>query len=318
MKTKIFKLNQIRRAAEVIKNGELVAFPTETVYGLGANVFNQDAIKKIFVAKGRPLDNPLIVHISKKEQLYRIAKIKPSREKIIEKLVDEFWPGPLAIILQKKETVPEEVTAGLNTIAIRMPNNKTALRLIDYSENPIAAPSANLSGKPSGTCFEHVFDDFNGKIAGIIKSKPCKIGIESTVIDLTTKTPVLLRPGGTDFEKLKKTLPDLVLASDKKVKRAKSPGMKYRHYSPKAKIILFEKSALSQIENYKNKLESQNKSVKVISPEKIVDFPGKLFRIFRKCDEEKIDYILISSIEERGIGLAVMNRLRKSASKIVK
>jgi len=326
MKTKIFTSKQIQKAAAIIKKGGLIAFPTETVYGLGANALNPMAVKKIFSAKGRPLDNPLIVHISKKEQLNEIAFTKPEAKKIIA----NFWPGPLTIILKKKKTVPSETTANLNTVAVRMPKNKIALKLIDYAGVPIAAPSANLSGKPSGTCFEDVWDDFNGKIAGIIKSKKCEIGIESTVINLTSKPPVLLRPGGTSFEKLKKVLPDLILTSHKKTRKPKSPGshkktrkpkspgMKYRHYSPQAKIILFEKTAKDKIKYYRKIYQEKNKKIKIINPQKIKNFPQKLFKIFRQYDKEKIDYLLISSVKEKDIGLAIMNRLRKAASKIIK
>ncbi|MCX8158837.1 MAG: L-threonylcarbamoyladenylate synthase [Candidatus Pacearchaeota archaeon] len=317
MITKIFNQKQIKKAAKLIKKGELVAFPTETVYGLGANAFDSNAVKKIFIAKGRPYDNPLIVHIAKKEQLNEIAKISKKQKKNLNKLIQKFWPGPLTIVLKKKNVIPKEVSAGLDSVAIRMPNHRIALNLIKYSKVPIAAPSANISGKPSGTCFQDVYDDFNGKIAGIIKSNECKIGLESTVIDLTTKNPLLLRPGGTDFESLKKLLPNLKIASEKSNK-PKSPGMKYKHYSPDAKVILFEKTAKSKIKDFSNKLKKENKSFILINPKKIKNFPRKMFRIFRNCDRKKIEYVLIPAVEERGIYLAVMNRLRKSSSKIIK
>lgn len=317
MKTKIFNLKQIEAAAELIKNGELVAFPTETVYGLGANALDSKAVRKIFYAKGRPKDNPLIIHIGKKEQLYEIAEIKDSQKKIVNRLISKFWPGPLTIILKKKKIIPNEVTAGLNTVAVRMPNNKIALNLIKYSGLPIAAPSANISGKPSATCFIHVLDDFNGKIAGIIKSKDCKIGLESTVIDLTTKKPILLRPGGITYESLKKIIPNIQIAKNK-AKKVKSPGMKYKHYAPDAKVILFEKSAYGKINFFIEKLKKQNKKFLFLEPKKIKDFHKKVFKIFRDCDKKGIKYILISAVEEKGINLALMNRLRKSASKIIK
>ncbi|MEM3091364.1 MAG: L-threonylcarbamoyladenylate synthase [Candidatus Pacearchaeota archaeon] len=317
MKTKIFNLKQIEAAAELIKNGELVAFPTETVYGLGGNALDPKAIKKIFYAKGRPKDNPLIIHIGKKEQLYEIAEIKDSQKKIVNRLISKFWPGPLTIILKKKKIIPNEVTAGLNTVAVRMPNNKIALNLIKYSGLPIAAPSANISGKPSATCFIHVLDDFNGKIAGIIKSKDCKIGLESTVIDLTTKKPILLRPGGITYESLKKIIPNIQIAKNK-AKKVKSPGMKYKHYAPDAKVILFEKSAYDKINFFIEKFKKQNKKFLFLEPKKIKDFHKKMFKIFRDCDKKGIKYILVSAVEEKGINLALMNRLRKSASKIIK
>jgi len=313
MKTEILSKNQIKKAAELIREGNIVAFPTETVYGLGANALDKKAIKKIFEVKGRPIKNPLIVHIASKEQLHSIAKVKRFHEEV-DKLIRKFWPGPLTLVLERKKNIHNEVTGGLNTVAVRMPNNKVALKLIKNSGVPIAAPSANLSGKPSGTCFKHVFEDFNGKIACIIKSRNCKIGLESTVIDLTSKKPLLLRPGGTDLEELKEILPDLRI-NNKKIDKVKSPGMKYKHYSPKAKVILFEKNAKKKIEGYKKIFE--DKKVKIIKTSKTKSFAKKLFKIFRDADKEGVDVILLNSIDEKGIGLPIMNRLRKAASEIV-
>jgi L-threonylcarbamoyladenylate synthase len=317
MKTTIFSTKQIKKAAEIIRQGGLIAFPTETVYGLGANALDSEAVKKIFIAKGRPSDNPLIVHISNINDLKEIAKISESKKQLIQKVIKRFWPGPLTIVLRKTAKVPLETSGGLNTVAIRMPNNKIALDLIKYSGVPLAAPSANISGKPSGTSFSHVFDDFNGKIAGIIKSKSCEIGLESTVVDLTTKRPVLLRAGGMSLEELKTVMPDLKILLSSKTKIFKSPGMKYQHYSPEAKIILFENSAYEKIIPYAKKLKSQNKKIKIILSHKNKNLAKNLFKIFRQCDKESVDYILISSVEETGIGLALMNRIRKAASKII-
>ncbi|MEM2955037.1 MAG: L-threonylcarbamoyladenylate synthase [Candidatus Nanoarchaeia archaeon] len=318
MKTEIFSEKEIKKAAELIKKGELIAFPTETVYGLGANALDPKAVKKIFKAKGRPCDNPLIVHIANKKQVFELAEVNEKQKVLVKKLTKKFWPGPLTIVLKKKRIIPKEVTGGLDTVAVRMPKNKIALKLIKYAGVPIAAPSANISGKPSGTSFQHVLDDFNGKIAGVIKSKDCKIGVESTVLDLTAKIPLILRPGGTSLEKLRKILGDVELAKHKNVKRPKSPGMKYRHYSPDAKVILFEKSAYKKIEFYKIKLEKKGMKVKVIYPEKIKNFSKKLFKIFRDCDKNGFDYILILSPKTKGIGLALRNRIEKAASKIVR
>ena len=318
MKTEIFNSRQIKKAAKLIKKGELVAFPTETVYGLGANALDKDAVKKIFVAKGRPSDNPLIIHIARKDDLEKIAKIEPSKKVAVERLIKKIWPGPLTIILNKRDKIPLEVTGGLNTVAVRMPKNKIALDLIKYSGCPIAAPSANLSGKPSGTCFQHVFEDFDGRVSGIIKSKSCEIGLESTVIDLTTKNPVLLRPGGVSFEMLKKVLTNAEIQANTHKAKTKSPGMKYKHYSPEAKIILFEGFAHQKIPLYVKKYEIMNKKVKVILSKNTKEFSKNLFKIFRECDKKKIDYILISSVGETGIGLALMNRIRKAALEIIK
>lgn len=312
METKILTYKQIREAAELIKNGELVAFPTETVYGLGANALDKHAVQKIFRAKGRPSDNPLIVHVAQKEQLHQLAFVKPIAEEVIER----FWPGPLTIILKNK-IAPKEVTGGLNTIAVRMPNNKIALELISLAGVPIAAPSANISGKPSGTSFKHVFEDFDGKIAGIIKSNACEIGLESTVIDLSAKTPTLLRPGGLDFETLKEVLPDLIVASGNTHDKVKSPGMKYKHYSPNAKIILVENCSIAEMNAYKDRYEKRNKKTKLIITKKTKAFSKELFDMFRQADKEGVDVILISSVEETGIGLAIMNRIRKAASKTI-
>lgn len=313
MKTKIFDSKQIRIAAKLIVNGKLVAFPTETVYGLGANAFDAKAIKKIFVAKGRPSDNPLIVHVSNIDQIKDLAFIN-DKAKL---LMDKFWPGPLTVVLRKKQTVPKEVTAGLDTVAIRMPSNKIAFELIKLSKVPIAAPSANRSGRPSSTSFEHVYEDLNGRIDGIIKSKDCDIGLESTVVDLTSKKPLLLRPGAITFEQLKKFFPNISIYHSK-TKKPRSPGMKYRHYSPEAKVLLFERSAKDKIEQYKKEYELSGKKVEMINITDLDYASKKLFKKFRIFDKKKIDYILVSGCNEKGIGLALMNRLRKAATLIIK
>ena len=311
MKTQILKKSEINKAAEIIKSGGLVAFPTETVYGLGANAFNSDAVKKIFAAKKRPADNPLIVHVLSLKQAEKCAYLN----KNAKKLIDKFWPGPLTIVLRKKAIVPREVTASLNNIAIRMPRNKIALELIEKSNCPIAAPSANLAGKPSSTCFKHVQDDLSGRINAIIKSEDCEIGIESTVINLTSKQPILLRPGKITLEQLRKILPNLKIANNTS-ERPSSPGMKYKHYSPKAKVILFERN-ISKINYYRKKYERYGKKVRVLQIKNLKKSSKKLFKTFRKLDEEKTDYILVLGCPEKGIGLALMNRLKKAAHRII-
>jgi L-threonylcarbamoyladenylate synthase len=318
MKTRIFSSKEVSLASELIKKGEVVVFPTETVYGIGANALDFKAVDKIFVSKGRPSDNPLIVHIARKEDVEKIARIPEGREELVSKLIDKFWPGPLTLILKKKKVVPKRVSGGLDSLAIRMPKNKIALNLIKYSKVPIAAPSANISGKPSGTCFEHVLEDFNGRVAGIIKSKPSKIGLESTVVDLTSKKILILRPGGISLEKLKKVIPEIEIGFKKKSKELKSPGMKYIHYSPEAKIFLFEEGALVKMKQYKKKLEKQNKRVKIVRASNSLCFAKNLFKIFRNADKEEIEILLISSVGKKGIGLSINNRLRKAASKIIK
>ncbi len=302
MKTKIFNRKQLKQAGELIKKGELIAFPTETVYGLGANALNPKAVKKIFVVKGRPSNNPLIIHVCNLKQVEEIAYLNPLAKKLIKK----FWPGPLTIILKKKKIVPKEVTAGLRTVAIRMPDNKTALALIKYSNCPIAAPSANISGKPSGTCFEHVYEDFGGKIAGIIKSRQCKIGIESTVLDLTQKIPEILRPGKIIKKQIEKII-GRVRESKGHVSKPKSPGMAYKHYSPNAKVIIVKNK--SQIKEVFKKYSG--KKIKLLIYKNAINMAHNLFKDFRDADKKGFDIIIVKSIQEKSLGNAIMNRLRK-------
>ena len=307
--TKIFSEDELKFAVDLIRRGEIVAFPTETVYGLGADALNPIALKKIFEAKNRPQDNPLIVHVSSISQVEELSFVS-DRARLV---MDRFWPGPVAIILNKKSHVNDIVSAGLSTIAVRMPSNSVALDFISACNTPLAAPSANISGRPSSTSFEHVFNDLNGRVSGIIKSDESFIGVESSVIDLTVNPPVLLRPGGVSFEALKKVLPNLSLIN-KGVKN-KSPGMKYKHYAPKAKIILFEGSV--NLFDKKRELESQGFKVVVFELFNSLVCSRNLFNDFRKFDKEKVDFVLIKSISEEGIGLAIMNRVRKAAFKIV-
>ncbi len=229
MKTTV--TNNPKIAAAFIKAGEIAAFPTETVYGLGADAYNEKAVKKIFKAKGRPVDNPLIVHIANKKDINVLAQeITPSAKKIISK----FFPGPVTVILKKNEIIPPATTAGLDTIAIRMPAGRLAQQLIKAAGVPIAAPSANLSGSPSPTNFLHVLRDFNNKIPCLLIGPPAKYGLESTVIDCTGKHPVILRPGSITLEQIKKLDKNAVI--QKKAGKIKSPGQKYKHYSPKADV----------------------------------------------------------------------------------
>ena len=249
MKTLILNENEIEKAADIIKNGGLVAMPTETVYGLAANALDGKAVAKIFKAKGRPMDNPLIVHISDISQIYPLVREFPDKARI---LAEKFWAGPLTIILPKSDIIPDEVSAGLDTVAIRFPSNKIAQALISKSM-PLAAPSANLSGSPSPTNARHVFDDMNGRIDAIIDGGECEVGVESTVITLATDTPRLLRPGGITVEQLREAIGDVIIDDAvlnplKSGEKAASPGMKYKHYAPKAHIILLEGSDSDFIE----------------------------------------------------------------------
>ncbi len=237
-----FSEEELKQAVYMINLGDIIAFPTETVYGLGASVYSIEGIQKIFQAKGRPMDNPLIVHISSMEMLNDIVdEISPN----VKQLCKVFWPGPLTILFPKSEKIFPEVTARLPTVAVRMPNNPIALKLIQLAGVPIAAPSANISGRPSPTTAEHVFHDFNGKIPLILDGGPCLVGVESTVIDVQRVPPLILRPGGLNFEHLRQYLPNLqiydkITPSDELPSRPSTPGLKYRHYSPSAKVILIE------------------------------------------------------------------------------
>lgn len=245
MKTKIFGKEGISEAAEILKGGGLVAFPTETVYGLGGNGLDKEAAKKIYAAKGRPSDNPLILHVSSIEEVYPLVKALPEKAK---KLMEAFWPGPLTLVLPKSDIVPEESTGGLETVALRSPENALTLSLIRACGFPIAGPSANLSGRPSPTEASHVFEDLGGRIEGILEDGAVGIGVESTIVDLSENCPTLLRPGAITIEDLEEVLgekvaidPTLLGKSMAEGFTPKAPGMKYRHYAPKAEMILFKK-----------------------------------------------------------------------------
>jgi len=345
MACKIIKINAqkpqrnlLKKAAKIIRKGGLVAFPTETVYGLGANALDKNAVRKIFEVKKRPLDNPLIVHIAQIEHLNKIAKKIPREAKI---LIKKFWPGPLTLVLFKKKIVPDEVSGQTNTVALRMPNNKIALQLIKLSGVPLAAPSANLAGKPSPTTAEHVFEDLSDKIDLILDGGKTKIGIESTVVDLTVKPPLILRPGGISFEQLKKVLKDvklhpLLLGKKVKEKNVKSPGMKYRHYAPKAPLILVEGDLKERIKKFEDLIDiyqKQKKKVGVMisketrkflkkgdinlvvgSRKNLKEVSRNLFKTLREFDKRGAEIILAETLPEKEIGFAVMHRLKKAAS----
>ncbi len=329
---------EIKAAARVIRKGGLVSFPTETVYGLGADALNPKAVAKIFKAKNRPADNPIIVHIARKEDVRKLAKEVPEAA---ERLIAGFWPGPLTIILKRSSFVPDITVVGLDTIAIRMPSNKVALDLIRESCTPIAAPSANLAGKPSPTEAEHVINDLAGRIDMVLDAGPTKIGVESTVVDLTTQVPFILRPGGTSYERLRRVLGQLKLhpiaIANRRMRlpKAKAPGMKHRHYAPHAQMILVE-GAFNDIVKRVKQLASlyinEGKRVGILATDEsksayvadVVKSSGSrkhpatiarnLFRLLREFDEEKVDLIIAEGIIPRGLGLAVMNRLRRAAN----
>lgn len=323
METMLFTTEDedIRRAAEVIKNGGLVAFPTETVYGLGADAFDPSAAKKAYAAKGRPSDNPLIVHIAKFEDIGRASTIldgSPANARMAElakKLSDAFWPGPLTIVVPKRPEVPVETTGGLDTVALRMPNSVPTRKLIEYSGTLISGPSANLSGRPSPTSALHVKQDLDGKIDGIIMGDPCEGGIESTVLDLCSEIPTILRPGlitpemisavtGTDVDY------DPALfskPSEDPNYHPKAPGQKYKHYAPKAEMVIVPKEKLkARVGSEKAK----GRKVGFIPTPDARTFFAKL----REFDDQGMDIIIASPLEGGdSLSFSIMNRVLKSA-----
>lgn len=319
--------------SHIIKNNGTVVFPTETVYGLGANALSDIAVAKIFTAKGRPSDNPLIVHVSNLEQLERIVEIIPEKAKV---LMDKFWPGPLTLLFKKKAIISDMITGGLDTVAVRMPSSKIALKLIETCDLPLAAPSANISGKPSPTTAEHVIKDLDGKVDAIIDGGDCQFGMESTVIDVLNETPMILRPGSITLEDIAETINTVIydpaMIHDTII--AKSPGQKYIHYAPKGEVYLYI-GQTSDIKDAINKAAMQfiNNSNKVMilgTEESIMDYKegiilnlgsrtnpmeisSNLFSMLRKADELKADIILVEGIDEEGLGVAIMNRLKKAS-----
>lgn len=346
MKTKIIKINEsniekhlIEEAANIIKNGGLVGFPTETVYGLGANGLNIEAVEKIFIAKGRPQDNPLILHISSIDQLRELVEEIPD---IAKTCIDKFWPGPLTILFKKSNRVPEIITASLNTVAIRMPKNNIALELINLANTPIAAPSANISGRPSPTSAKHVVEDLNGKIDMIIDGGITGIGLESTVLDLSATIPTILRPGGVTEEELRQIIPDLRV--DYNIDELddfipKSPGQKYRHYAPKSEMIVFEGTTgdiIKAINRDAKKYKKLGKNIGIMCTDETKDLykegliismgsredkpsiASNLFNTIRLFDKSDVDIILAESVELSDLGTAIMNRIIKAASGKIK
>jgi L-threonylcarbamoyladenylate synthase len=331
-------LTKIRIAAEIIQKGGLVAFPTETVYGLGVDALNPAAVLALFEAKKRPLDNPPIVHVSDPKEVYRLVEEVPAKALL---LMDKFWPGPLTLIFKRSNKVPQVTVAGLETIAIRMPKHKVALELIKFSRCPIAAPSANLAGKPSPTTAQHVYEDLNGRIDAILDGGPTNIGVESTVVDLSVNPPMLLRPGGTPFEALKKVVNDMKLHAfvqaeqELSLQEFRSPGMKHKHYAPKAELILIEGNVSAVIAKVKEIAEAHRlngEKVGILATDEtqasykadvikslgsrsnIATVAQNLFRLLREIDTENIDVIITEGVSSEGLGLAVMNRLRKASA----
>lgn len=348
METRILKIdkekidyNLLEEAVNIIKEGRLVVFPTETVYGLGANGLDEKAAEKIFAAKGRPQDNPLILHVYSIDQIKDLVEDIPDIAKVC---IEKFWPGPLTILFKKSNKVPEIITAGLDTVAIRMPENKIALELIRLSNTPIAAPSANISGRPSPTSAKHVIEDLSGKVDMIIDGGDTGIGLESTVLDLSGDIPMILRPGGVTEEDLRKiisniTIDSSIIKSDDTLV-PKSPGQKYRHYAPKSEMILFSGEVARIVDiiiAYTKEYLEAGKKVGIMCTDETIDsykegliislgsrentetIAHNLFNTLRLFDESKVDIILAEGINLSDLGTAIMNRMMKASSgKIIK
>ncbi len=356
-KTKIFNIENpqlltskedreaILEAGEIIAEGGLVAFPTETVYGLGANALDKKAVKKVYKAKGRPSDNPMIVHIARASDL---GAVTPMLSPTIVTLIDQFWPGPLTLVVKKKDCVPYETTGGLETVAVRMPDSKVAIDLIASAGCPVAAPSANVSGRPSPTKGEHVVDDISGKIDAIVIGEDCRVGIESTVLDVTGDNLTILRPGIItkedisaalgkpvslhsslleEGEELEELNPEDFMGEIESAHRshyqdafvAKSPGMKYKHYAPEADMLVVEGSrekVKKEIERLRLLNENLGNKVGVILFEEkaFVEAANQFFAQLRDLDKEGCDLILAGALSDTdGVGFAVMNRMLKAS-----
>ena len=342
METKVARLDEqnieiekIREAAQVIKNGGTVAFPTETVYGLGANALDEEAVKKIFIAKGRPQDNPLIIHVGD----FNIKPYVKEIPTVARKIMDRYWPGPITLIFEKSDIVPDVTSAKLATVGIRMPSNNIARELILASKTPIAAPSANISGRPSPTNVDSCIEDLSGKVDYILGGNISEVGLESTIVDCTVEPICILRPGAVTIEMLREVdaniyIDPAILSKPENDFKPKAPGMKYRHYAPKAPVKIVKgdiKKTIAKInEMVLNNIE-QEKTVGIIatdetkesykngivvslgSRENLEEIAQNLFKVLRSFDSMDIDVILCEAFQEQGVGTAIMNRLKKSA-----
>lgn len=306
-----------REAAEFIRRGRLVAFPTETVYGLGAKAFDAEAVARIFRAKERPADNPLIAHVGSVEQIELLAsKIPPSAEKFIE----AFFPAPLTLVLRKTKKVPLIATAGLETIGVRMPRNTLAQEFLRFCRTPVVAPSANLSGKPSPTRWQAVFEDLYHRIDCILQGEATEIGLESTVVDCTKSAPLILRAGAISLEQLRAIVPETRVYEPKKGEAVRSPGLKHRHYSPNARVVLISDSGFRVSDA---ELQDSRAFIGLNTPAEKFDlvkicatpeeYAHEVFAFFRRCDKDLIKTIYCETIPEKGIGAALMDRLRRAS-----
>lgn len=335
--------------SELLRQGELVAFPTETVYGLGANALSSSAVSRVFTAKGRPSDNPLIVHVSDWPMLLRVADpdFVAAHEPLLRQLQARFWPGALTVLLKRHVDLPDNVTAGESRVGVRVPDCDAALRLIRESDCPLAAPSANRSGRPSPTCAAHVLDDLGGRIAAIVDGGACRVGVESTVIDAFASPPLILRPGGVTLEQLRTVLPDIELYNAERHGAAHhdkpaTPGLKYRHYAPNAPVTLVEPTAdgvdwMATLERvvreasgervgfaYVGAVPDDNRAAQAFvddsrvvliamgaTPEAVAQ---NLYGVLRQFDDARVDSIVLQGVEHAGTGVAVLNRMRKAAN----
>ncbi|MBR1779553.1 MAG: threonylcarbamoyl-AMP synthase [Clostridia bacterium] len=330
METKLLHQGEEKLAAEILAAGGLVALPTETVYGLGADGLNEEAIKKIFIAKGRPADNPLILHIAEPQDILDLVLTLPPKAST---LIDEFWPGPLTVILPKTKTVPSAVSADLPNVAVRCPANESIRLVIKYLKRPIAAPSANISGKPSPTKVSHVLQDLNGKIDAILDGGDCELGLESTVVSFVSKAPCILRPGSITKEQMEDLVGDIavdpaVLGRIKQGQKALSPGMKYTHYAPRAKVVVVKADKETYID-FVNKNSSENilslcfeedkaringKSISYGKEKDTTSQANLFFDALRKIDNlPEIELVYARCPYMQGVGLAVYNRLIRAA-----
>ena len=341
MKTKINIIKKLEKdkifideAANVIKDGGLVVFPTETVYGLGANALDSEAVKKIFIAKGRPQDNPLIIHIADKDDLYKYGK---NVSKIAKDLADKFWPGPMTLIVEKNNLIPDVTSANLSTIGIRMPSDEVAREFIKKSNVAIAAPSANISGRPSPTDVKRCIEDLDGRVDYILGCNESEVGVESTIVDVSVYPPCVLRPGGITLEMLKEVCQDIymdkgIIGKDANIK-PKAPGMKYTHYSPKARVRVVDgnldkcvEKINEMVHNYIEKglrvgvmatdeTRNEYKEGLVLSlgtRNDVSTIAKSLFSTLREFDDKHVDIIISVACMEEGLGVAIMNRLKKA------
>ena len=331
-----FDETSIARGAAFLRAGKLVAFPTETVYGLGANALDGPGVEGIFEAKGRPMDNPLIVHVGSLDQVRSLVKEIPP---LAHKLMKRFWPGPLTLVLKRSPAVPDGVTAGLDTVAVRMPDHPVALALLRAAALPVAAPSANLSGRPSPTTAAHVLADLRGRIAAVVDGGPCPVGVESTVLDVTSEPPVILRPGGITREQLLCLTPlGTMDPSDTDAVR-RSPGQRYQHYAPRTPLVLVEglnqEEIVGEITKRITQCQERGQRVGVIcSGENAHHYMGipkvvlgryaepevvsaRLFDALRQVDDWDVDRVFCEALPERGLGVAIMDRLRRAAGHFV-